>query len=62
LLCSPVETGGDTEVIGLLPVQDRLDDLRKRLHQIENLIEATGEGLRQSESAWTAELGCPLLN
>jgi hypothetical protein len=38
LLCNGGEEGKDAELVGLLPVQDRLDDLRKRLMRIETLI------------------------
>jgi hypothetical protein len=62
LLCNAAEGEEGAEVVGLLPVQDRLDDLRRRLAQIESLIRAAGEEPHESETAWPPELDDPRLN
>jgi hypothetical protein len=62
LLSDTHEDGASAEVLGLLPVQDRLDDLRRRLAQIESLIRAAGDDPTESEKAWPPELGAPLIN
>jgi hypothetical protein len=62
LLCGATEDGSTTEILGLLPIQDRLEDLRRRLEQIESLISATAGEAHESEKGWSPELGDPLPN
>jgi hypothetical protein len=47
------------EVIGLAPEQDHLQDLKRRLAQVERLIEAMSEGEPVAETGWPADLGDP---
>jgi hypothetical protein len=62
LLCNSAEEDRDAEVVGLLPAQDRLDDLRRRLVQIESLISATKGEPHERAKSWSAEFGDPRPN
>jgi hypothetical protein len=50
---------GSLEALGLLPEQDHLQDLRRRLTQVERLIEAMSGSEPHAEAGWPADLGDP---
>ena len=45
------------EALGLLPERDHLQDLKRRLSQVDRLIEAEAEP--RAETGWPADLGDP---
>lgn len=47
------------ETIGLAPEPDRLQDLKRKLAQVEALIEAMSEAEPDHETGWPAHLGDP---
>jgi hypothetical protein len=47
------------EALGLMPDQDRLQDLRQRLAQVDRLIEAVLEADADPETVWPGHLSDP---
>jgi hypothetical protein len=47
------------EAIGLVPEGDHLQDLKRRLAQVERLIEAMSEAQPSAETGWPGDLGDP---